>query len=129
MERLTKHWGNNYVAKKLDYEYLLYMPHEQFDQFQDIIEKLAYYEDLEEQGKLLVLPCKVGEAVYLIEDYEIWKYKSPYEYMEIRKENGEYIFCIDSMDFRKEDFGKTVFLTKAEAEKALEEMEKQRCLN
>lgn len=29
-------------------------------------EKLAHYEDLEEQGRLIELPCKVGDTVYYI---------------------------------------------------------------
>ena len=32
----------------------------------ELREKLKYYEDLEEQGRLLVLPCKVGDVVYEI---------------------------------------------------------------
>lgn len=32
----------------------------------DALEKLADYEDLEEQGRLLKLPCKVGDDVYYI---------------------------------------------------------------
>lgn len=32
----------------------------------ELREKLKYYEDLEEQGRLLVLPCKVGDKVYEI---------------------------------------------------------------
>ena len=32
----------------------------------DCYTKLAEYEDLEEQGKLLKLPCKVGDTVYVI---------------------------------------------------------------
>ena len=31
---------------------------------QDLIEKLAHYEDLEEQGRLIELPCSVGDTVY-----------------------------------------------------------------
>lgn len=31
---------------------------------QKAFEKLAEYEDLEEQGKLLKLPCKIGDMVY-----------------------------------------------------------------
>ena len=33
---------------------------------EDILEKLAHYEDLEEQGRLLELPCAVGDTVWLI---------------------------------------------------------------
>ena len=31
-----------------------------------ILKKLAGYEDLEEQGRLLKLPCKMGDTVYYI---------------------------------------------------------------
>ena len=37
----------------------------------DIVNKLAHYEDLEEQGLLLKLPCKVGDTVWvLVEELE-----------------------------------------------------------
>lgn len=53
MDRLTKHWGNNYVATNLNYDFLWEMPDEDFRHFEEIIKKLAEYEDLEEQGKLI----------------------------------------------------------------------------
>lgn len=53
MERLTKHWGNNYIATWLDYDFLWEMPKKDFEQFNAIIKKLAEYEDLEEQGRLI----------------------------------------------------------------------------
>lgn len=34
----------------------------------EILTKLADYEDLEEQGRLLVLPCKIGDRLYWIDD-------------------------------------------------------------
>ena len=45
----------------------------------DVCEKLGEYEDLEEQGLLLKLPCKVGDTVYVdssalpIEDMECYE--------------------------------------------------------
>ena len=33
---------------------------------QKAFDKLAEYEDLEEQGLLLKLPCKIGDAVYVV---------------------------------------------------------------
>lgn len=30
----------------------------------DILNKLRFYEDLEEQGKLIKLPCRIGDTVY-----------------------------------------------------------------
>jgi hypothetical protein len=31
-----------------------------------VTEKLKYYEDLEEQGRLIILPCKEGDTIYKI---------------------------------------------------------------
>ena len=81
--------------------------------------KLAEYEDAEEQGLLLRLPCKGGDTVYHIEDGYIYEFKA--KEISVRMENREYIVCIDSMDYKAEDFGKTVFLSREEAESALAE--------
>lgn len=86
----------------------------------EIIIKLAEYEDLEEQGRLIKLPCKVGDTVYYIDDGEIY-WDKVYS-IDLRKEKGEFVFCIGCMDYKEEDFGKIAFTSKAEAEKALEEM-------
>lgn len=72
---------------------------------------LAEYEDLEEQGLLLKLPCKIGDAVYIVG----YKYRQ-----------GGYEKFINTGKFRYSDLdklNKTVFLTKEEAEKALERLE------
>ena len=60
MERLTKRRenGNAYVTD--DYCFDTWA-----NSFEgQAIDRLAYYEDLEEQGRLVVLPCKVGDTVY-----------------------------------------------------------------
>jgi len=73
-----------------------------------LAEKLCEYEDLEEQGRLVKLPCKVGDTVY----------KADKQYKVIH-------FETDRVDFDNYDscflsqFGKTVFLTKEEAEAEL----------
>lgn len=36
---------------------------------QEIYDKLKEYEDFEEQGRLIKLPCKVGDKVYEIEEF------------------------------------------------------------
>lgn len=84
--------------------------------------KLAQYEDLEEQGLLLRLPCKVGTKVYSINpiiDYGEVGDEAIYYYSIIEREFQIYMM----MDYGKLVFGKTVFLTQAEAEKKLKEME------
>ncbi len=89
------------------------------DTVKAMVEKLAELEDLEEQGRLLRLPCKVGSNIYRITDDGI----DVAECREITVADKEmYIesntFC-DWISF--DEIGKTVFLTEAEAK--LAEME------
>lgn len=63
MERLTEYMGNG-----KDYESInpIDTPYEYGKaNLQALINKLAAYEDAEEQGLLLRLPCKVGDTVYV----------------------------------------------------------------
>ena len=95
--------------------------------FDSIIKKLAEYKDAEEQGLLLRLPCKVGDTVWFvgnnfINDYEVRKFivgETGINFVQIAKEiNGREYW--DSFNIC--DIGKTIFLTRKEAEKALEQM-------
>ena len=79
----------------------------------DIIEKLAQYEELEEQSLLLRLPCKVGDIVYRIINQRDNYDDTVYQIVSAT------IFELSMID----KIGKTVFLTKAEAEWKLKEME------
>ena len=84
--------------------------------------KLSEYEDLDEQGLLLRLPCKVGTKVYAINriiDYGKVGDEAIYCYSIIEREFQIYMM----MDYGKLVFGRNVFLTKAEAEQKLKEME------
>ena len=88
-----------------------------------VFDKLADYEDAEEQGLLLRLPCKVGTPVYMVAqdcggdtldcrcmDCEDCRYL--YRFVE---ENAFDTYMCDAV-------GKTIFLTREEAEKALADM-------
>lgn len=81
------------------------------------IKKLAEYETAEKEGRLVVLPCKVGSTVYRIlytlAFGEIGD-KAEKHYF-IRETSFEYGMI--------DDLNETVFLTREKAEKALEEME------
>lgn len=110
----------------------------------EAMEKLARYEELEEQGLLLKLPCKVGDRTYqVVTKHERVKRggctccttacgsNCNCDYFTedgtCTNLTGNSKYQIISRGFKLEDFyefGKTVFLTKAEAEKALAEMEK-----
>lgn len=78
--------------------------------------QLKEYEALEEEGRLLVLPCKVGTTAYVI-DYT-WDYGEIGDKAERRYFIRETPFEYGMID----EFNKSVFLTREEAEKALEEM-------
>ena len=79
---------------------------------QKAIEKLAEYEDLEEQGLMLRLPCKVGTQVWKIKECSGGG----------RIPNWHEIYNVNFALELLSDFGETVFLTKEEAEQALAEM-------
>lgn len=93
-----------------------------------ILKKLAEYEDLEEQGRLVKLPCKVGDTVYGINtdrnivsalkiiSVKIYSYAIYFNYQLI---DGIYKNIVSFTDF---DIGKTVFLTRSEAEAKLKEL-------
>ena len=90
----------------------------------EMVEKLAEYEDLEEQGKLLKVPCKVGNEVFIPIDFQNKIHQGiviGIEYSKIRKGFVARIRTVDDdVCYEKfEDFGKTVFLTHEEAENFL----------
>lgn len=110
----------------------------------NVLQKLAEYEDLEEQGRMIIFPCNKGDKIY--EFY--------HECVECRLEAGEtpediismrrvryfgydgdeaYIYASQALPVRLfnndepfcipvSEIGKTVFLTKAEAEERLKEL-------
>ena len=86
-----------------------------------LIEKLGKYEDLEEQGRLIKLPCKVDDTIYGLHKAMVCELDT--ETIGISKmPSGEILYLIDGWELDKGDFGKTVFLTKAEAEAKLKEL-------
>lgn len=95
---------------------------------EDMVKKLVNYEDLEEQGRLIKLPCKVGDTVYCIENKEI--YTCTVGKISISKNNGVWVEInfpkempdIVAIEYNLDDIGKTVFLTKSGAEAKLKEL-------
>ena len=93
---------------------------------ENMIKKLATYEDLEEQGLLVRLPCKVGDDLYCIVNGEVKKLKVHsfgVPDFEITDIEFKYVDGFKIVRFVGE-VGKTVFLTREDAEKKLEEMKK-----
>ena len=84
------------------------------------VDKLAEYEDLEEQNRLIKLPCAVGDTIYTIYSDEDSSFIEEPKVVEV----STHRVWIDSAYFDYDDFGKTVFLTREEAEAALKELER-----
>lgn len=107
----------------------------------DACKKLAEYEQLEEQGLLVRLPCKLGDTVWVVTspinvfdydkcdgdaEYEVYEsflssvsyYASGEQFRIYAKVTNSFIAAY----FRECDFGESIFFTREEAEKKLEEM-------
>lgn len=90
-----------------------------------VADKLAEYEYLEEQNRLIKLPCAVGDTVWFIKSCFSFMSKAKAE--KVRKIEiipGEIIFITENRRFDIGSVGKTVFLTREEAEAALKELER-----
>ena len=122
MERLTK-WLNdkkNLCIKECEKECVeKYTECHKCEPFKDVMKRLAEYEDAEEQGLLLRLPCKVGTSVYMINHYWIDEGRI----CGIAEADDIDCFCYkvycDPDDYTMvavEEFNKTWFLTYEEAE-------------
>ena len=96
---------------------------------------LAEYEDLEEQGLLLKLPCKVGTVAYLIDHNFVRMERKPIKCIIDEFTVDRYNDCYAVLNgaekfymmrrFRAiniKQFGETIFLTKEEAEEKLKEL-------
>ena len=105
-----------------------------YNDFQKIIQKLAQYEDLEEQDRLIRLPCKVGDVIWdndygVPTAYEITGYSFGESdgYIEYPASKTEIVFYFSNTSgsitgsFASNEIGKSVFLSLEEAEQALKE--------
>lgn len=137
MERLTEDYNDSYCLKKC---------HPNNDSFCDgdgrgcpidncgvVIEalnKLGEYEKAEEQGLLVRLPCKVGDTVYVPNRVLVSEFKITAIFCDILGTFFYWLFYCGiyerTIGFSERDIGKTVFLTRKEAEKKLEEMKNGR---
>lgn len=95
----------------------------------ELLEELESYKEAEEQGLLVRLPCKVGDTVYVPTRNFVSELRITMVSVDI---HGAYFSWMlnsgiyPNLDgFSKSKLGKTVFLTREEAEKKLEEMKKE----
>ncbi len=100
-----------------------------------VCQKLGEYEDLEEQGRLIKLPCKVGDTVwdndcgrpcaYTITAFSFGECEG-YICEPVTTKEVVFYYANSSGSitgsFAESEIGKTVFLTKSEAEAKLKEL-------
>ena len=101
----------------------------------DALKKLADYEDLEQQGRLIKLPCKAGDIVW-DNDYgrpcaytiTAFSFGECEEYICEPVTTKEVVFYYTNSSgsiigsFAESEIGKSVFLNKSEAEAKLKEL-------
>lgn len=109
------------------------------DNRHNVLQKLTEYEDLEEQGRLIKLPCKVGDTVWQImvvgvqgKNIKYGIFKAVVTKISVDYQMNFLLSTIteDGERYRSEvtstAIGDTMFLTKSEAEAKLKEL---RCDN
>lgn len=128
MERLTKTYsdGTHGASDSLP------CGENSYDYKNLLIEKLGKYEDLEEQGRLVILPCKVRDIIYVVTPgCETVKECKVITVNYSNTTTSGNIFYIETLPttgsravigFYNKEIGKTVFLTKSEAEEKLKEL-------
>jgi len=94
---------------------------EGFGQEADWLEELKRYRDLEEQGRLLVLPCRVGDTVYEILEETVPNhhfYINEWKVQDVSTQSIKYADEWESYDYEN------LYFTREEAEAALERRRK-----
>lgn len=141
MKRLTERVNDGLIMTKYDsgdnVSYYWDWDEENFK----VAEKLATYEDLEEQGLLVRLPVKIGDDIYKIPskanyDLNVLNgYKANNRvyhqkaYSIVFSQSGWFVQCdkdsihVPNVICVDVEYGKTWFLTREEAEKKLEEIQ------
>lgn len=132
MKRLTQRdeYGNADIIGVDSADLQLNLGFDEFNLVTAALNRLAFYEDAHQNGRLLVLPCKVGDKIFEL----VPKCKPPFGVCLFEGGLGmarcdnrrckAYIqdraFCLDDLY----EIGKTVFLTREEAEEAMRKGEK-----
>lgn len=88
-----------------------------FKGYNEAFRKLYEYEDLEEQGRLIKLPCKVGDTVYHIH------YLPNNNKWVISEDENVSLYYI-AVALQEKSFGNTIFPTQAEAAEKIKQMSK-----
>lgn len=120
LDRLAEHEDTGLSPEKVSW--MKEVVEAVFDNDTSRIERAHNLHVADKEGRCVVLPCKVGDKLYRVFAGEIFEHRvgsMKYFAIQGRWDIETYPFCpcVES------SIGKTVFLTREEAEKALTEME------
>lgn len=123
-------YGEMYIACEDDVSI------ETIQELQEPLKKLYEYEQEEEQGKIVHLVCNIGDKIYKIPSRANYKLNILHGYKEnnrvytqkvnkiiIFKNNSYILETCDGIMVGSDNFNKTWFLTREDAERKLKEME------
>ena len=138
MERFTKKLEN---GRNVVRDGISYVENTKYGRFFDgeAVDKLTEYENAEEQGLLLRLPCKVGDTIFEINYKSLKEYKvTGFSYGRLMGQDEEDVMseneilihiCSQNKDitgcFVASKIGEDIFLTREEAEQKLKELQKE----
>lgn len=100
------------------------------------LDRLKELVEADREGRCVVLPCKIGSKLYRtsMRKMQVYEVSVSREYFHNSKNNAT-LFAVQIFEngkkstsyecFREKDIGKTVFLTRKEAEAALEKMKER----
>ncbi|MEE3458274.1 MAG: hypothetical protein VZQ75_00295 [Candidatus Faecousia sp.] len=138
MNRLTRRTTNGplpVLARDRAFGPAYFVSEKDYTDYRDALEKLARYEDTglepeqcakyaqaEKEGRLLVLPCKVGDELWIKRNGKIQCETVDRIAVDQTDEDEDLFISIYTMSVSvlSEDIGRLVFLTREDAEKALE---------
>jgi len=138
MERLTSEINGRAVPVKFDLDFTLDMTQRDWRGLQEIFDRLAAYEETglepeelaqaKKKGRLVVLPCDVGDKLYDVTLGEV-REKTVISLSMLLSKSVNHL-VIHAENFRNavtshelQDIGKNIFLTREAAEAALKERE------
>lgn len=109
---------------------------EGLEKLEKAFRKLAEYEDLEEQRKLLKLPCKIGDTVWalwhIMDRHEVYPARVTEIIVERSPEISGHLYLIRTSGYHERftifadnEFGSEFFLTQEEATATLQALKKE----
>lgn len=136
MDRYTKQYGNgNWTLDASKFppidQAALDSEIRNSEPIKEAVKRLAEYEDAEEKGLLVHLPCKVGDTVYELSEGVVEECTVETIFISNYIDNNGVVSYMAELHYEREDcpyvsteiyftdIGKTVFLTREEAQQAL----------